>query len=187
VSELNVMVIGPPGAGKGTQAKMLVERHGIPQISTGDILREAVASGSEVGQRVSRIMEAGDLVPDEIVIRIVEERLARPDCAKGFVLDGFPRTPPQAEALDGVLERAGRAPLRVVFLDVPEDELKRRILSRGEGRADDTAEAVERRLGVYRAETAPVLDHYRRSLVRIDGIGSMEEIAGRIEGALARP
>jgi adenylate kinase len=184
VRELNVLLIGPPGAGKGTQARLLVERYGIPQISTGDILREAVASGSEIGRRVAATMAAGDLVPDEIVIRIVEDRIARPDCAKGFVLDGFPRTVLQARALDAVLERMDRSALRVILIEVPEAELTRRILSRGEGRADDAEGTVQRRFRVYRTETAPVLAHYRRSTARVDGIGSIEEIAERIEQAL---
>lgn len=186
MGECNVLLIGPPGAGKGTQAAFLVERHGIPQISTGEILREAVASGSELGERVRKIMEVGELVPDEVVIQIVEQRLRRADCAKGFVLDGFPRTPGQAKALDAMLRRLGRAPLRVVFIEVPEAELKRRILSRGEGRPDDTEAAVRRRLEVYRKETQPVLEHYGRSAVAVDGLGTVEQIAERIAGALDR-
>lgn len=177
MNERNLLLIGPPGAGKGTQAQLLVERCGIPQISTGDMLRAAVASGSELGRTVQRIMERGDLVPDETVIEIVEERLARDDCTKGFILDGFPRTEAQARALDAMLERRGRAPLKVVVLEVPEEELRGRILTRGEGRVDDTAETLERRLAVYRRDTAPVLEHYREALVRVDGVGSLEEIA----------
>jgi adenylate kinase len=187
MNELNVLVVGPPGAGKGTQAKLLVERYGIPQISTGDMRREAVASGSDLGNRVKAIMERGELVPDEAVIEIVEERLSRPDCAKGFILDGFPRTAPQAKALDGILRRQGRAPLRVVLLDVPDEELRKRILARAEGRADDTEETVVRRLEVYRRDTAPVLDHYADAVVRINGLGTIEEIAERIPPALEGP
>lgn len=184
MTECNVLVVGPPGAGKGTQAKLLVERFGIPQISTGDLLRSAVASGSELGRRAESIMAAGDLVPDDVVIQMVEERLARPDCKPGFVLDGFPRTAAQAVALDALLERTGRAALRVVLLEVPDEELKRRILSRGEGRADDTAAAVERRLEVYRRDTTPVLGHYGAAVVRVPGVGTVEEIAARVAEAV---
>jgi adenylate kinase len=184
MNERNLLLIGAPGAGKGTQAQLLVERYGIPQISTGDMLRSAVASGSKLGTAVKEIMARGDLVPDEKVIQIVEERLGQPDCAKGFIFDGFPRTAGQAIALDAILDRRGREPLQVVYLEVPEEELKRRILSRGEGRADDTEETVNRRFEVYHRDTAPVLDHYREALVRVDGLGSVEEIAGRMVEAL---
>jgi adenylate kinase len=184
--QLNLILLGPPGAGKGTQAKRLVERFGIPWISTGEILREAVASGSALGVRARDIMARGELVPDDVMIGIVEDRLARPDCRPGFVLDGFPRTQSQARALDDLLERLGRPPARVVLLEVPEDELLRRILSRGEGRADDTPEAVERRLEVYRRQTQPLVEHYRAHLVRVAGVGSMAEIEKRISRELER-
>jgi adenylate kinase len=180
MTELNVLLIGPPGAGKGTQAKLLVQRYCVPQISTGDMLREAVAAGSKIGSRVKGIMERGELVPDEIVIELVDERISRPDCARGFILDGFPRTAPQAKALDAILRKRGRAPLRVVLLDVPEEELRKRILSRGEGRADDTEETVARRFEVYRRDTEPVLKHYGDAVVRVKGLGTIEEIAARI-------
>jgi adenylate kinase len=144
------------------QAKRLVEKFGIPQISTGDILREAVASGSEVGKRAKAIMDRGDLVSDEVVIEIVRQRLARPDCKKGFVLDGFPRTQAQAAALDGILLEQGREPARVIALVVAEAEPRRRILVRGGGRADDTEAAVVKRLAVHKRDTEPVLRHSRR-------------------------
>ena len=183
-NEINLLLIGPPGCGKGTQAQRLVQRYGTPQISTGDMLRAAVASGSELGRTVRGIMERGDLVPDETVIQIVEERLAQDDCAKGFIFDGFPRTAAQAEALDAMLDRRGREPLRVVHLEVQEEELRRRILSRDEGRADDTEETINRRLEIYRRDTAPVLDHYRDALIHVDGQGSVDEIATRIADGL---
>ncbi len=186
MNEINVLMMGPPGAGKGTQAKLLGERYGIPQISTGDMLREATASGSELGERVKGIMARGELVPDDVVIELVRERLERPDCAKGFILDGFPRTASQAAALDALLGDRGREPLQVVFVDVPEDELRRRILTRGEGRADDTEETVTKRLEVYQRETAPVLDHYGEAVVRIGGLGTIEEVASQIPPALER-
>jgi adenylate kinase len=182
--QLNLILTGPPGSGKGTQAKRLVEKFGIPQISTGDILREAVASGSEVGKRAKAIMDRGDLVPDEVVIEIVRQRLARPDCKKGFVLDGFPRTAPQAQALDGILIEQGRAPARVIALVVADQELRKRILARGEGRADDNEAAVAKRLEVYKRDTAPVLTHYAKAVQSIDGIGTMDEITARIEKVL---
>ncbi len=180
----NLILTGPPGAGKGTQARRLAERLGIPQISTGDMLREAVAKGSPLGVRVKGIMASGELVPDDLVIALVRERLARPDCEKGFILDGFPRTAEQAEALDRILREIGRSRVRVVCLEVPEQELIRRILGRGEGRADDNPETVRTRLAVYRRDTQPVLDHYRGSVHRIDGVGTLDQIQTRVEEAL---
>ena len=184
MAELNFILTGPPGAGKGTQAVLLVKRLGIPQISTGDMLREAVASGSELGQRAKAIMERGDLVPDDLVIEIVRERLSRADCKPGFILDGFPRTPAQAEALDQMLQQMGREPVRVLALQVLDEELMRRILSRGEGRADDTEETVRKRLEVYRASTEPVLAHYGSAVARIDGLGSVDDVQARVVQAL---
>jgi len=184
VSERNLVLTGPPGAGKGTQAARLAARLGIPQISTGAMLREAKAAGTELGRRVAGIMDRGELVSDSIVIELVRERIARADCKPGFILDGFPRTAAQASALDRLLGEQGRDPLVVVALEVPEDELVRRILNRGEGRADDNEETVRRRLGVYRRETEPILTHYADSLVRIDGVGDIDEVEGWLAGAL---
>jgi adenylate kinase len=180
----NLILMGPPGAGKGTQAQYLVERLGIPQISTGDMLREAVASGSAIGREAQGIMARGELVPDAVVIEIVRQRLGRADCRPGFILDGFPRTPDQARALDALLRELGLAPVRVVVLDVPEAELTRRILSRGEGRADDNEETVRKRLEVYRSSTEPVIRHYGPAVRRIDGLGSVAQIRERIAAAL---
>ena len=182
--EQNLILMGPPGAGKGTQAVRLAKHFGIPQIATGDILREAVTSGSETGQRAKAIMERGDLVPDELVIEIARDRLARDDCAAGFVLDGFPRTTRQAEALDAILAERGREPVRVVALVVEEEELVRRILSRGEGRADDNEESLRNRLQVYRRETGPVLEHYRGASIEIEGVGDIDQIARAIVAAV---
>jgi adenylate kinase len=182
--ELNLILMGPPGSGKGTQAKRLVEKFHIPQISTGDILREAVASGSPIGKKAKAIMDKGDLVPDEVVIEIVRERLGRADCKTGFVLDGFPRTQKQAAALDRILVDYGRARARVLALCVADEELRKRILARGEGRADDTEETAAKRLDVYKRDTQPVLDHYRDQLHTIDGVGSQDDVTARLLLAL---
>ncbi len=184
MSELNLILTGPPGAGKGTQAQRLAERCGIPQISTGDMLRAAVASGSELGARVKGLLDAGELVPDDVVSDLVRARLAEPDAGPGFILDGFPRTDAQARTLDAILAELGREPLRVVCLEVPEAELIRRILSRSEGRADDNEETVGNRLAIYRCDTKPMLDHYASSVARLDGTGSLQEIEARIAEAL---
>ena len=176
MSQLNLVLTGPPGAGKGTQAKRLMDRCGIPQISTGDMLRDAVAAGSELGKRVKGIMDRGELVPDEIVTELVEARLSQKDCKSGFILDGYPRTSEQASALDAILLRLDRDPLRVLCLDVPEKELIRRITTRGEGRADDTEATVCKRLEVYKSETAAILEHYAGAVRHVPGIGSMDEI-----------
>ena len=181
---VNLILMGPPGAGKGTQAQFLVEQLGTPQISTGDMLREAVASGSAIGRTAKEIMARGELVPDAVVIQIVRERLGRPDCGPGFILDGFPRTVEQARALDALLREMGLPPARVVALDVPEAELTRRILARGEGRADDNEETVRKRLQVYRSSTEPVIAHYGNAAKRIDGLGTIEQIRERIAVAL---
>jgi adenylate kinase len=185
VSEYNVILTGPPGSGKGTQAARLAQKLGIPKVSTGDMLREAVVSGSPLGQRVKSIMERGNLVPDDLVIELVKERLGKGDVSRGFILDGFPRTLDQAVALDALLAGLRREPVIVVTLDVPDEEIFRRIRSRGEGRADDKDDSVvQRRLDVYRSDTAPILDHYREHLVRVHGVGSMEEIQTAILEAL---
>ena len=186
MSELNLILTGPPGAGKGTQAKRLAKHFGLPQIATGEILREAVASGSEVGQRAQAIMQRGDLVPDELVIEIARDRLAREDCSPGFILDGFPRTTGQAEALDAILEERGREPVRVIALVVAEQELVRRILSRGESRPDDNEESLRNRLQVYQRETAPVLEHYRQALIEVDGTGDMDQITQALVAAVSK-
>ncbi len=155
---MRLLFLGPPGAGKGTQAAQVAERLGIPHVSTGDMFRRHVAEGTELGARVKAIMEAGEYVPDEITIAMLSQRSAEPDAAEGFILDGFPRTPGQAEALDVLL---GDKPLdRVVVFEVEEDELVRRILARG--RADDTEEAIRTRFRVYEEQTAPLIDFYER-------------------------
>jgi len=185
-----LLLLGPPGAGKGTQARTLVERLGVPQISTGDLLRAAVAAGSQVGRLARGYMERGELVPDDVVIGVAEERLAQPDAEKGFILDGFPRTRAQAMALDELLGRLGTPLERCISLVVDPEELVARLLRRGgvEERSDDDEETVRTRMRVYREQTEPLIHYYRdRSLLReIDGMGTVQEIAGRIREALTR-
>jgi adenylate kinase len=177
---MNLILLGAPGAGKGTQAELIIEKRGIPQVSTGDMLRAAVKAETDLGVKAQKYMMSGDLVPDEIVINIVKERLAEPDCATGFILDGFPRTVVQAEALDN----AGVSIEQVVYIDVDEVELTERLL--GRKRADDTLETIGERLKVFRSKTAPLIQYYsdRGLLTRVNGKGSVEEIQGRILGEL---
>jgi adenylate kinase len=188
---MNLILLGPPGAGKGTQAKRLEERHGLVQLATGDMLRRAVASGSPLGQRVKAIMDSGKLVPDDIIIEMIAERIAQPEAARGFILDGFPRTVPQAEALDHMLAERGRKLDHVILMEVDEPTLINRISGRvtcplcGASyhehynppkthghcdncgatelvhRADDRPEAIATRLAAYRNQTAPILPYYR--------------------------
>jgi len=214
---MRLILLGPPGAGKGTQAGLLKERYGIPQISTGDILRQAVAEGTHLGVQATSYMERGVLVPDEVIIGIVRERLKKPDCEKGYILDGFPRTVGQAQALEAMDEPLDHA----LSLEVREEELVRRLTGRRiceacgalfhidfrpprhsgtcdqcrgrlSQRDDDQEETVRRRLEVYRAETAPLVDHYARIgiLRRVEGQGTVQEVFRRIqellEGAEAR-
>jgi len=184
-----MLLLGPPGAGKGTQAQLLIAKLGIPQISTGDMLREAVAAGTQIGRQAKAYMDRGELVPDAVVIGVAEERLAQADAASGFVLDGFPRTVAQAEALDALLERTGTDLERCVALVVDEDSLVARLLGRRqlEGRSDDSEETIRTRMVEYRTKTAPLIDYYRERgiLAEVDGLGSVEEVAKRIEEALS--
>lgn len=187
---LDLLLLGPPGAGKGTQAKRLVDEHGIPQISTGDMLREAIASGSELGLRVGPILDAGELVPDALMVELIRERLARPDTGGGFVLDGFPRTIAQAEALDEMLHGIERTLSAVLELQLDEEEAVRRLLGRAleEGRSDDTPDVVRNRMRVYREQTEPLVAYYlaRGTLVGVDAAGSIEHVAAEIERVLER-
>lgn len=183
---MHLVFFGPPGAGKGTQAQKIVSDFGIPQISTGEILRAAVTAGTALGKQAGPLMAAGNLVPDELVIGIVEERLKDPDCAKGFLLDGFPRTIPQADALAQSLERLGKRIEHVVSLEVPDAVIHERM--KGRGRADDSPETVQKRLDVFRQQTAPLKAHYEKlGLLRtVNGVGSLDEIATGIRRSIGR-
>ena len=185
---LNVLLLGPQGAGKGTQGKLIAAEYGVPHIATGDMLRAAMADGTELGRRVKPIYDAGDLVPDEIMIALIRERLAAADAAGGFVLDGFPRTTPQADALDAMLEEIER-PLTVVFeFQLPEQVAIERLRGRAqeEGRPDDTPEAVRKRLDLYREQTEPLVEYYRARGI-LDGIAAeppVAEVSAEIQRAL---
>ena len=183
---MQIIIFGPPGAGKGTQAKLISEEYNIPHLSTGDIFRTAIKNETPLGKEVKSILDSGDLVPDEKVVGLVEEELKKDKYSSGYILDGFPRTVPQAEAFDYILNKKGEQLDAFIQLQVPEEELIKRILSREEGRSDDTPEKVKNRLKVYREETKPVLNHYKKqSIVKeSDGMGSIDEIFSRIKASL---
>ncbi|MCF3934634.1 adenylate kinase [Acuticoccus sp. M5D2P5] len=190
---MRLILLGPPGAGKGTQAKRLMERDGIPQLSTGDMLRAAVKAETPIGLKAKDIMARGDLVPDDVVVRIVEDRITEPDCGNGFILDGFPRTVAQAEALETMLAAHGLELDAVVELKVDEEALAARVENRaresGEAvRDDDTVEALKHRMSVYRAQTAPLIDHYAHTgkLVAVDGMQEIDAVSAQIEGILGK-
>lgn len=179
---MRLVLVGPPGAGKGTQAVRLAERLDVPHISTGDLFRANLKDQTDLGREAKRYMDAGDLVPDEVTVAMVRERLNHDDAAKGFILDGFPRTRSQAASLSELLAERDEQLDAVVELQVPEDELVRRLM--GRGRDDDTEDVIRRRQQVYRSETAPLLDHYSDRLVSVDAVGSVEEITDRVTQAL---
>jgi adenylate kinase len=185
---MRLVLLGPPGAGKGTQAARVAGRFAAPHIATGDIFRANVASGTELGRAAQEFMDRGDLVPDDVVIAMVMERLADDDCASGFVLDGFPRTVNQAEALDRRLAELG-APLHAVLcFEAAEEELLRRLAGRAaaEHRADDAEQTIRHRLEVFAIKTRPLIDYYRhrRLLTMVDGVGPVQEVTGRILSGL---
>ncbi|MGA8016686.1 MAG: adenylate kinase [Candidatus Dormiibacterota bacterium] len=187
-----VVLFGPPGSGKGTQAERIAALMGIPHVSTGEILRAEAASGSALGREAALIMQTGALIPDDLMIRIIEQRIAQPDAGKGVVLDGFPRTVAQAEALERMLERAGPSVLVVVCLDVSPEQVRERILRRAQidGRKDDTADTFSERMRVYERETAPVVDHFRAAGVRIeriDGAPPADQVTEQIVRVLGVP
>jgi len=191
---MRLILLGPPGAGKGTQAQRLVDQHGIVQLSTGDMLRAAVKAETPVGRKAKDIMARGELVPDEVVVAIVSDRIDQPDARKGFILDGFPRTVRQAEALDRLLAKKGLKLDAVIELKVEEGTMLRRIekriadsTARGEPiRADDNPEVLRKRLHAYREQTAPLIDYYAKkgALKTVDGMATIEDVGGAIERIL---
>jgi adenylate kinase len=182
------LVLGPQGAGKGTQAKRISSEYGIPHVSTGDMFRAEQAAGTEFGKRVGEIMASGELVPDELTVAMIQDRLNRSDAAGGFVLDGFPRNLAQAEALDAMLGGIGRGLDAILYFDVPDEVGLERALKRAEleGRADDTREVIGKRLEIYHRETEPIVEHYRTTgkLVPLHADRTVEEVWSEIAGAL---
>lgn len=183
-----VILLGPPGAGKGTQGEILAKRTGLPRVSTGDLLREAVKQGSPLGRKARRYMDQGLLVPDEVIVGLIAEVLERPAAANGVIMDGFPRTVAQAAAVDRLLAGHNATVDHVLSFEVPKEELVRRLLGRApqEGRSDDTLEAIERRLEVYRKETEPLVAFYqaRGVLTAVPGTGTIDTIATRVREAI---
>jgi len=186
---MNLILFGPPGVGKGTQAEHLRDNYALHHISTGDILRAAVKAGTPLGTEAKRYMDSGALVPDEVIIGLVEEVLEKDKQEnKGFLLDGFPRTEEQAKALDNIFHKLQIADVIIISLDAPEEELVERLIKRGQesGRSDDTEETIRRRLVVYHDQTSPVLGYYKkgRKVKEINGLGKVEEITDRIKNAV---
>ena len=187
---MDILLMGPPGAGKGTQGALLAEARGLPKFATGDLLRDAVARKTPLGQKAKAVMEAGHLVGDDIILGIVREQLAKPEAAKGVIFDGVVRTIPQAEGVERLLGERGRRMDAVLFFDVSDDEIMARLAKRRdvEKRADDNPTALATRLSAYRQQTAPVLDWYqaRNLLRRIPAVGSVQEIADRVRKTLGQ-
>ena len=186
---MDLMILGAPGSGKGTQGKVLAQNLGIPQVSTGDLLRAAVKQGTPLGLKAKSYMDQGLLVPDEVIFGLIQEILDSPPAAKGVLMDGFPRTIPQAEAVDRMLAAKRRTVDRVLLLDVEEQELVKRLLGRAakEGRSDDNLESITQRLKVFHQQTAPLIAFYeKRGVVRrVSGMGTVDEIAARMRQAAA--
>lgn len=183
------LIVGPQGSGKGTQGVLVAEAFDVPQVATGDIFRANVAGGTELGKQVQAIIEAGDLVPDELTSALVADRLAQADAAEGFLLDGYPRNRGQVVDLDAFLDGRGESLDAVIELEVPREESIARIHQRAveQGRTDDTEEVIANRLAIYERETAPILDVYRERglVVTVDGVGTLDEVTGRIFAGLA--
>jgi adenylate kinase len=185
---MRVIMLGPPGAGKGTQGERIASRYDVPHISSGELFRDEVARQTEAGQTLRRYLDAGDLVPDDLVLSLVMDRVIAAEADGGWVLDGFPRTLPQAEAAAEVARDAGMSAQAVVYLEVPPEVLSARLAGRGEGRADDSAQVARHRLEVFTAHTRPLLDYYteRGIIVRIDASPSADEVSEAIFAALDR-
>jgi adenylate kinase len=181
---VRIVLLGPPGAGKGTQAQKLADKLGVPQISTGDLFRFNISNGTELGLEAKKYLDAGDLVPATLTNALVDDRLDHEDAAGGFILDGFPRSVEQAKALDEMLEKRNLALDAVLEFRVPEEELVSRL--KGRGRADDTEDVIRNRFKVYRDETAPLLDYYSDTLVTVDAVGELDEVFTRALKALGR-
>jgi adenylate kinase len=181
---MRVVLLGAPGAGKGTQADKLAEKLQIPHLSTGELFRHNISRGTKLGLEAKRYLDAGDLVPTELTNELVDDRLTEPDTGDGFILDGYPRSVPQAQALHDMLERRGTQLDAVVEFRVPEDELLERLRARG--RADDTDEVILNRMNVYRDETAPLLEYYRNELKTVDAVGTVDEVFARALRALGK-
>ena len=177
-------MLGPPGAGKGTQAAKLAEKLQIPHLSTGELFRENIGNGTKLGLEAKRYLDAGDLVPSELTNELVDDRLNNPDASEGFILDGYPRSVPQAQALHDMLERRGTQLDAVLEFRVAEDELFNRLRSRG--RADDTDDVIRNRMNVYRDETAPLIEYYSGELKTVDAVGTVDEVFARALRALGK-
>ncbi|MGZ4458401.1 MAG: adenylate kinase [Nocardioidaceae bacterium] len=187
---MRLILMGPPGAGKGTQAQHVAERYSVPAISTGDIFRDNVSRGTELGVQAKRYMDAGEYVPDKVTNLMVRNRIDEPDAEKGFLLDGYPRTLAQVEELDGMIAFTGHRLDAVVVLTVDSDEIVQRLLNRAEteGRADDTEDVIRRRQEIYAEQTAPLIEVYRDRglLIEVDGMGEVDDVTRRIFDALGR-
>jgi adenylate kinase len=185
---MDILLMGPPGAGKGTQGAILADRLGLPKFATGDLLRDAVKRGTPLGLKAKAVMEAGHLVSDEIILGVVREELARPEAAQGVIFDGVVRTIPQAEGVAALLKERGRMMDHVLYFHVSDEELLGRLEKRRqvEGRADDDPEAVKRRMAAYREQTAPVLDWYGALVKQIDAVGTVADVTARVQAAIGR-
>ncbi|MGH7593228.1 MAG: adenylate kinase, partial [Gemmatimonadales bacterium] len=188
---MDILLLGPPGAGKGTQGKLLSETLGLPRFATGDLLRDAVKGGTPLGREAQAVMEAGHLVSDDLILGVIKAELERPAAASGVIFDGVVRTVPQAAGMAALLSDQGRKMDCVLFFDVPDDQLLRRLAARREveGRADDDPVAVANRLAAYRAQTGPVIDWYEThgGVIRIDAVGTVPDVAASVTRALGRP
>ncbi len=181
---MRIVLLGPPGAGKGTQAQMLADELGVPQISTGDLFRYNISNGTELGLEAKKYLDAGDLVPATLTNALVDDRLNNDDVASGFILDGYPRSVEQAGALDEMLKKRDLSLDAVLEFRVPEEELVSRL--KGRGRADDTEDVIRNRFKVYRDETAPLMDYYSEALITVDAVGELDEVFTRAVKALGR-